>query len=81
MDFALKKSWQGAREDCRARGAELVSIHNPEEEMFLSKYSKGKTKWIGLSLNPVEGGQFVTTWKSHQILQILFTFALTCDIQ
>uniref|UniRef100_A0A672M0L6 C-type lectin domain-containing protein n=1 Tax=Sinocyclocheilus grahami TaxID=75366 RepID=A0A672M0L6_SINGR len=56
LDFAQKKSWQAAREDCLARGADLVSIHSPEEEIFLSSYSKGKTKWIGLSVNPVEGG-------------------------
>ncbi len=56
VDFAQKKSWQAAREDCLARGADLVSIHSPEEEIFLSSYSKGKTKWIGLSVNPVEGG-------------------------
>lgn len=58
VDYSQKKSWQGAREDCLARGADLVSIHNPEEEIFLSGYSKGKTKWIGLSVNPVEGGSF-----------------------
>ncbi|XP_067232917.1 C-type mannose receptor 2-like [Chanodichthys erythropterus] len=56
VDFTQKKSWQGARDDCLARGADLVSIHNPEEEVFLTGYSKGKTKWIGLSVNPVEGG-------------------------
>uniref|UniRef100_A0A673HA34 C-type lectin domain-containing protein n=1 Tax=Sinocyclocheilus rhinocerous TaxID=307959 RepID=A0A673HA34_9TELE len=56
VDFAQKKSWQAARDDCLARGADLVSIHSPEEEIFLSSYSKGKTKWIGLSVNPVEGG-------------------------
>lgn len=56
VNFGLKKSWQVAREDCLARGADLVSIHSPEEEIFLSSYSKGKTKWIGLSVNPLEGG-------------------------
>lgn len=58
VDFAQKKSWQAAREDCLARGANLLSIHSPEEELFLSSFSKGKTKWIGLSVNPVEGGSF-----------------------
>uniref|UniRef100_A0A8C2FG03 C-type lectin domain-containing protein n=1 Tax=Cyprinus carpio TaxID=7962 RepID=A0A8C2FG03_CYPCA len=48
VDFAQKKSWQAAREDCLARGADLLSIHSPEEEIFLSSFSKGKTKWIGL---------------------------------
>lgn len=60
VDFTQKKSWQGARDDCLARGADLVSIHNPEEEIFLTGYSKGKTKWIGLSVNPVEGGLFAS---------------------
>lgn len=58
VDFPQKKSWQAAREDCLARGADLVSIHNPAEEIFLSSYSKGKTKWIGLSVSLVEGGLF-----------------------
>lgn len=56
VDYPLKKSWQAAREDCVSRGADLISIHTGEEEMFLSSYSKGKTKWIGLTHNPVEGG-------------------------
>uniref|UniRef100_A0A673KXC8 C-type lectin domain-containing protein n=1 Tax=Sinocyclocheilus rhinocerous TaxID=307959 RepID=A0A673KXC8_9TELE len=56
--FEEKKTWHSARTayDCLARGADLVSIHSPEEEIFLSSYSKGKSKWIGLSVNPVEGG-------------------------
>lgn len=56
MDFSLKKSWGTAHEDCLARGANLVSIHNQEEEEFLSLYSKGSSKWIGLKSNPTEGG-------------------------
>uniref|UniRef100_A0A8C1PNU7 C-type lectin domain-containing protein n=1 Tax=Cyprinus carpio TaxID=7962 RepID=A0A8C1PNU7_CYPCA len=51
--FEEKKTWH---KDCLARGADLLSIHSPEEEIFLSSFSKGKTTWIGLSVNPVEGG-------------------------
>ena len=57
MDYSKKKSWQAAREDCVSRGADLMSVHTAEEEIFLSSYSKGKTKWIGLKHNPVEGGE------------------------
>ncbi|XP_049459415.1 macrophage mannose receptor 1 [Epinephelus fuscoguttatus] len=56
VDWSLKKSWGAASEDCIARGANLVSIHNQEEEEFLSLYSKGSSKWIGLKHNPTEGG-------------------------
>ncbi|KAL2099694.1 hypothetical protein ACEWY4_004088 [Coilia grayii] len=56
VDYSDKKSWQAARQDCVSRGADLISVHNAEEETFLSSYSKGKTKWIGLKHNPVEGG-------------------------
>ncbi|KAJ8338949.1 hypothetical protein SKAU_G00357350 [Synaphobranchus kaupii] len=56
MDHSKKKSWNAAGEDCRSRGAELVSIHSPAEELFLSTYSKGKTKWIGLHHNTIVGG-------------------------
>uniref|UniRef100_A0A8C1F8S6 C-type lectin domain-containing protein n=1 Tax=Cyprinus carpio carpio TaxID=630221 RepID=A0A8C1F8S6_CYPCA len=55
--FEEKKTWHSARTSyCLTRGADLLSIHSPEEEIFLSSFSKGKTKWIGLSVNPVEGG-------------------------
>lgn len=58
MDWSLKKSWGAAHEDCVARGANLVSIHNQEEEEFLSLYSKASSKWIGLKHNPTEGGGY-----------------------
>ncbi|GLD55464.1 macrophage mannose receptor 1-like protein [Lates japonicus] len=56
VDWSLKKSWGAAYEDCVARGANLVSIHNQEEEEFLSLYSKASSKWIGLKDDPTEGG-------------------------
>ncbi|XP_023194031.1 macrophage mannose receptor 1-like [Xiphophorus maculatus] len=56
VDWSQKKSWEAAQEDCISRGANLVSIHNHEEEEFLSVYSKGSTKWIGLRHNPTVGG-------------------------
>uniref|UniRef100_A0A3P9J598 C-type lectin domain-containing protein n=1 Tax=Oryzias latipes TaxID=8090 RepID=A0A3P9J598_ORYLA len=43
----MKKSWEAALGDCIARGANLASIHNQEEEEFLSLYTKGSSKWIG----------------------------------
>uniref|UniRef100_A0A673Y4C8 C-type lectin domain-containing protein n=1 Tax=Salmo trutta TaxID=8032 RepID=A0A673Y4C8_SALTR len=52
-----RKSWDDARTDyCTSRGADLVSIHNMEEENFLSTHTKGKSKWIGLQHNPIDGG-------------------------
>uniref|UniRef100_A0A8B9LRE9 C-type lectin domain-containing protein n=1 Tax=Astyanax mexicanus TaxID=7994 RepID=A0A8B9LRE9_ASTMX len=54
-EYTNKKSWAGAHEDCVARGADLVSIHNAEEEIFMAEYTKGKTQWIGLSRNALEG--------------------------
>ncbi|XP_023136670.3 macrophage mannose receptor 1 [Amphiprion ocellaris] len=56
VDYSQKKSWEGAYEDCVSRGANLVSIHNQEEENFLALYSKASSKWIGLKHNPTEGG-------------------------
>ncbi|XP_061732556.1 macrophage mannose receptor 1 isoform X2 [Nerophis ophidion] len=56
VDWSWKKSWGAAREDCMSRGANLVSIHSQEEEQFLSLYSKGSSKWIGLRHNPTQGG-------------------------
>lgn len=57
VGWSQKKSWEAAQEDCISRGANLVSIHNHEEEEFLSVYSKGSTKWIGLRHNPTGGGE------------------------
>ncbi|XP_071751059.2 uncharacterized protein LOC139908314 [Centroberyx gerrardi] len=56
VDYSEKKSWVAALEDCVSRGADLVSIHGQAEEEFLSLYSKGTSKWIGLKHNPIEGG-------------------------
>lgn len=57
VDWSQRKSWGAANEDCMTRGANLVSIHNQEEEDFLSMYSKGSSKWIGLRNNPTKGGE------------------------
>ena len=62
MDFSLKKSWGAAREDCLSRGADLVSIHNQDEENFLSIYTKGTSKGIGLKHDPTDGGVCVCVW-------------------
>ncbi|XP_026880092.2 macrophage mannose receptor 1 [Electrophorus electricus] len=56
VDYVHKKSWSAALEDCFARGAHLVSIHSADEEIFMAEYTKGRTLWIGLSENPLEGG-------------------------
>ncbi|KPP79615.1 macrophage mannose receptor 1-like, partial [Scleropages formosus] len=56
VDYSEKKNWYAAREDCLSRGSELVSVHSGVEENFLSTYSKGKTKWIGLQHNAIDGG-------------------------
>ncbi|XP_011491347.2 C-type lectin domain family 4 member E-like [Oryzias latipes] len=51
------KSWDKAREFCRARGADLVVINTKEENAFISKLKKQQF-WIGLSDRDLEG-----TWK------------------
>ncbi|KAF4077177.1 hypothetical protein AMELA_G00205040 [Ameiurus melas] len=56
VDYSKKKSWTAARDDCLSRGADLVSIHNVEEESFIADYTKGKTQWIGLTQDPTSGG-------------------------
>uniref|UniRef100_A0A8K9XEZ7 C-type lectin domain-containing protein n=1 Tax=Oncorhynchus mykiss TaxID=8022 RepID=A0A8K9XEZ7_ONCMY len=56
LNTDTRKSWLGARHDCVRDGADLVSIASPEEEHFLSTYTKGKSKWIGLKHNPTDGG-------------------------
>ncbi|XP_034561241.1 CD209 antigen-like protein C [Notolabrus celidotus] len=52
-----EKSWEESRQDCRARGADLVVIESLEEQKFLSSNIKAHS-WIGLSDRDNEG-----TWK------------------
>ncbi|KAK2844974.1 hypothetical protein Q5P01_011633 [Channa striata] len=50
------KTWQGGREDCRKKNADLVVIESLEEQEFISKHTKyyrdeNHGYWIGLSYN------------------------------
>uniref|UniRef100_A0A8C7X5J2 C-type lectin domain-containing protein n=1 Tax=Oryzias sinensis TaxID=183150 RepID=A0A8C7X5J2_9TELE len=51
------KSWDEAREFCRARGADLVVIDSKEENTFLLAF-RNQAVWIGLTDKAQEG-----TWK------------------
>ncbi|XP_023286613.1 CD209 antigen-like protein E [Seriola lalandi dorsalis] len=42
-------SWEKAREDCRARGADLVIIDSLKEQEFLTKDIIKQESWIGLT--------------------------------
>uniref|UniRef100_A0A8C1C5G4 CD209 molecule n=2 Tax=Cyprinus carpio TaxID=7962 RepID=A0A8C1C5G4_CYPCA len=53
-----KKSWTESRQDCKARGADLITINNSEEQGLVTKMSFGTSAWIGLTDSDVEG-----TWK------------------
>ncbi|KAI9546996.1 hypothetical protein NQZ68_021665 [Dissostichus eleginoides] len=52
-----KASWEQSRDNCRARGADLVIVDSDEEQEFISSMIKEET-WIGLSDREEEG-----TWK------------------
>ncbi|KAJ8342040.1 hypothetical protein SKAU_G00319680 [Synaphobranchus kaupii] len=49
------KTWSESRNDCQARGADLVTINNREEQVFLSGFMKTNHFWIGLSDRNKEG--------------------------
>jgi len=42
-----KKTWDEARADCLSQFADLVSIHSPEENQFVTSLSDGRRFWIG----------------------------------
>ena len=44
---AEKKTWQDARQQCVAQGADLVKIDDKDENDFLKNHSDDNT-WIGL---------------------------------
>ncbi|KAK1903543.1 C-type lectin domain family 4 member M [Dissostichus eleginoides] len=52
-----KASWEQSRDNCRARGADLVIVDSYEEQEFITSMIKEQT-WIGLNDTNQEG-----TWK------------------
>ncbi|XP_034003339.1 CD209 antigen-like protein C [Trematomus bernacchii] len=52
-----KRSWEQSRQDCTARGADLVIVDSEEEQEFITSMIKEQT-WIGLNDTKEEG-----TWK------------------
>ncbi|XP_042362340.1 CD209 antigen-like protein E isoform X3 [Plectropomus leopardus] len=43
-----KESWEGSRDYCRQRGADLVVIDSKEEQKFVTELSVDGESWIGL---------------------------------
>ncbi|XP_036418079.1 uncharacterized protein LOC118801813 [Colossoma macropomum] len=48
-----ERTWDQSRQDCRMKGADLVIINSREEQIFVS--GLGKTLWIGLTDQAIEG--------------------------
>ncbi|XP_029950196.1 C-type lectin domain family 4 member M-like isoform X2 [Salarias fasciatus] len=48
-----RASWDGARKDCRSRGAELVIINSPQEQNVLSGLVVAA--WVGMTDRGAEG--------------------------
>ncbi|XP_071084333.1 von Willebrand factor D and EGF domain-containing protein-like [Haliotis cracherodii] len=49
------KSWPDALSDCQQRGADLLSIHNVEENTYVSTSVTSQRAWIGLNDRHQEG--------------------------
>uniref|UniRef100_A0A8L0DLS2 C-type lectin domain-containing protein n=1 Tax=Oncorhynchus mykiss TaxID=8022 RepID=A0A8L0DLS2_ONCMY len=57
LQTEMVKNWLDAESYCASQRGHLASFHTQEElKSFLSTYTKGKSKWIGLKHNPTDGG-------------------------
>ncbi|KAI4877060.1 hypothetical protein NFI96_032694, partial [Prochilodus magdalenae] len=69
-----RKSWDDSRQDCRHRGADLVTISSRQERDFTERFRRGQRAWIGLTDRDREDlwrwvdGSALTTkfWKSGE---------------
>ncbi|KAI4885065.1 hypothetical protein NFI96_000864, partial [Prochilodus magdalenae] len=69
-----RKRWSESRQDCRQRGADLVTINSRRKKDFIEILRQGQTAWIGLSDQDSEGvwkwvdGSSLTTgfWRSGE---------------
>ncbi|KAF5897169.1 antigen like protein, partial [Clarias magur] len=50
-----QRSWDESRQDCRQRGADLVIINSLEEQDFTEMLRRGKSAWIGLNDQDMDG--------------------------
>ncbi|KAL7841350.1 hypothetical protein SRHO_G00250410 [Serrasalmus rhombeus] len=66
-----RKSWDDSRQDCRARGADLLIINSREEQDFTEKLRGGQTAWIGLRYRLI-GGAWRWGWVDDSALTTSF---------
>ncbi|XP_053336222.1 CD209 antigen-like protein E [Clarias gariepinus] len=54
-NLTKKMYWDESRNECKARGADLVIINSTEEQEFISTYYGDTEAWIGLTDRDTEG--------------------------
>ncbi|MDA1053159.1 MAG: lectin-like protein [Planctomycetota bacterium] len=52
--FETRKSWEQAREDCQARGGDLVCIDDEREQRLVQALAAGAEVWLGGSREPTD---------------------------
>ncbi|XP_042362334.1 asialoglycoprotein receptor 2-like isoform X2 [Plectropomus leopardus] len=67
-----KESWEGSRDYCRQRGADLVVINSKEEQKFVTELSVDGESWIGLQLKWTEGEHAKWEWVDTSPLTEMF---------
>ena len=75
MDTQLR-TFDDARKNCQAAGADLASLQTLWEQAFLTSYVKDNLVWLGMQLNQVTFNCYSTQFKFVIVLHSFFGYLI-----